>query len=125
VTDKMIHHESVLPEGGTDGDEFDVIENDDGFNVVQTGNAVATFDTLDEARADAYERAERWEESFENARKLEEDAKEEPERMKREAMYIADVACFMINRRKLEFPATKYAAQALLEHVVEILNERI
>lgn len=50
---------------------------------------------------------------------------EESARIKREAEHLADALCFTINRRSVEYPETKYAAQALLEEVVAILQERI
>ena len=67
--EKFIHHERVPVEGGSEEDAYDVIEDEDGFNVVRDGHYMTPFDTLAEAVAVAYQLAEQEENHIKEQRR--------------------------------------------------------
>jgi len=67
--EKFIHHERVSVEGGSEEDAYDVIEDEDGFNVVRDGHYMTPFETLAEAVAVAYQLAEQEENHIKEQRR--------------------------------------------------------
>ncbi len=122
--DKFIHHERITRDWMTEEQGFDVIETGDGFNVYENSVNVITFDTLEEA----IEEAERLADLEDQRHSAEERQKiveaREAKLLKSEAEEIANVACFLINQQGAKFQ-TRYARQAILEHLIPILEARV
>lgn len=58
MTGKFIHHHSAPPVYGHEGDEFNVIETDEGISIYQGGFPIESCDSVEEAERRADELAE-------------------------------------------------------------------
>jgi hypothetical protein len=124
MMEKFIHHERITSDWMGEEEGFDVIEDSDGFKVYENSMVVAERDSLEEAVEEAERlRAEEDRQRSEADRQRIVEARE-AKLLQGEAEEIANMACFLINARGAKFQ-TRYARQALLEHVIPILQERV
>lgn len=121
---KFIHHDRSTSDWMDEEDGFDLIETDDGFHVYRRDRMEETYDSLDEATEAMHRLNEEADaEHSEQERKRIVEARE-AKLLKLEAREIADTACFLINQRGAKFQHP-YARQAILEHLIPILEQRV
>jgi hypothetical protein len=122
---KFIHHDRASSDWMAEDEGFDVIETEDGFHVYDRDRMEETYDTLEEATEAMHRLLEEADATHTEEERKQIAAARERKRIKIVAEEIASLACFNINQRRAEFPATRYAAQALLEETIEILKARV
>jgi hypothetical protein len=122
---RFIHHDRVSSDWMDEDDGFDLIETRDGFHVYRQDRVEETYDTLDEATEAMHRLLQEADDGHTAEEREKLAAAREAKQIKAEAREIADLTAVMINARRAKFPATRYAAQGLLEEVIEILKARV
>jgi hypothetical protein len=122
---KFIHHDRASSDWMAEDEGFDVIETEDGFHVYDRDRLEETYDTLDEATEAMHRLLEEADAAHTEEERKKLAAAREAKALKVEAAEIANITSIIINQRRLKFPATTYAAQALLEEVIAQLQWRV